>query len=395
MESTDCATPCICDAGLYHWEDAMRTETKSISRLAGALALAVISSAMAIPAPGAAEERVVNVYNWSDYVDPKSLEAFTKETGIKVIYDTYDSDEILETKLLAGKTGYDVVVPGAHFLQREIKAGVLAKLDKSKLKNLGNLWDEIEKRRDVYDPGSQYSVPYMWGTTAIGINVAKVKERLGDVPLDSWDFLLKPENAAKLKDCGIQILDSPAQILPDILNYAGLNPDSRDEGDIKKAIAILGGIRSDIQKFHSSEYIGSLANGDICVAVGYSGDVLQAKSRAEESKSGAKIAYIIPKEGALMWFDGMAIPADAPHVDEAHAFIDFMQRPEISAKNSNYVSYANGNKASQAFLDEAVRNDPGIYPSPEIMAKLFVSTTADEKTQRFINRAWTNLLSGQ
>jgi len=373
----------------------MRTETKSISRFAGALALAVISSTLAIPVPGAAEERVVNVYNWSDYVDPKTLEAFTKETGIKVIYDTYDSDEILETKLLAGKTGYDVVVPGAHFLQREIKAGVLAKLDKSKLKNLGNLWDEIEKRRDVYDPGAQYSVPYMWGTTAIGINVAKVKERLGDVPLDSWDFLLKPENAAKLKDCGIQILDSPAQILPNILNYAGLKPNSRDEGDINKAIAILKGIRPNIQKFHSSEYIGSLANGDICVAVGYSGDVLQAKRRAEESKSGAKIAYIIPKEGALMWFDGMAIPADAPHVDEAHAFIDFMQRPEIAAKNSNYVSYANGNKASQASLDEAVRNDPGIYPSPEIMAKLFVSTTSDQKTQRFINRAWTNLVSGQ
>lgn len=373
----------------------MRTEMKSISRLAGAFALAVISSAVVITAPVAAEERVVNVYNWSDYVDPETLEAFTKETGIKVAYDNYDSDEILETKLLAGKTGYDVVVPGAHFLQRQIKAGVLAKLDKSKLKNLGNLWDEIEKRRNAYDPGAQYSVPYMWGTTAIGINVAKVKERLGDVPLDSWDLLLKPENAAKLKDCGIHILDSAAQILPNILNYAGLNADSRDEGDIKKAIAILKGIRPSVGKFHSSEYIGALANGDICVAVGYSGDVLQAKSRAEEAKSGAEIGYIIPKEGALMWFDGMAIPADAPHVDEAHAFIDFMQRPEIAAKNSNFVSYANGNKASQAFLDEAVRNNPGIYPPPEVMAKLFVSTTADEKAQRFINRAWTNLVAGQ
>jgi putrescine transport system substrate-binding protein len=250
MESTDCATPCICDAGLYHWENEMRTNTKSISRLAGALALAVIGSAVAIPAPATAEERVVNVYNWSDYVDTETIDAFTKETGIKVVYDTYDSDEILETKLLAGKTGYDVVVPGAHFLQRQIKAGVLAKLDKSKLKNLGNLWDEIEKRRDAYDPGAQYSVPYMWGTTAIGINVKKVKERLGDTPLDSWDLLLKPENAAKLKDCGIHILDSSAQILPNILNYAGLNPDSRDEGEIKKAIAILDGIRPSIQKFH-------------------------------------------------------------------------------------------------------------------------------------------------
>lgn len=367
----------------------------TIVRLTGALALAAIAGGVSGPVPLAAEERVVNVYNWSDYIDPESLEAFTKETGIKAVYDTYDSDEILETKLLAGKSGYDVVVPGAHFLQRQIKAGVLAKLDKAKLKNLGNLWDEIEKRRASYDPGAQYSVPYMWGTTAIGVNVKAVKDRLGDTPLDSWDMLLKPENAAKLKDCGIHILDSAAQILPNILNYVGLNPDSRNEADIEKAMAILSGIRPSIGKFHSSEYIAALANGDICVAVGYSGDVLQAKSRAEEAKSGVEIGYIIPKEGALMWFDGMAIPADAPHKDEAHAFIDFMQRPDIAAKNSNFVSYANGNKASQELLDKAILENPGIYPPPAVMAKLFVSTTADEKAQRIINRAWTKLISGQ
>lgn len=364
-------------------------------RLTQVIATAAVAGLMTWPGPLWAQDKVVNVYNWSDYIDPEMLKAFTAETGINVVYDTYDADEVLETKLFAGKTGYDVVVPGAHFLQRQIKAGVLAKLDKGKLKNLGNLWDDIEKRRAAYDPGAQYSVPYMWGTTAIGINVKKVKERLGDTPLDSWDLLLKPENAAKLKDCGIHILDSAAQILPNMLNYAKLNPDSRDPAEIEKGIAVLQAIRPSITKFHSSEYIGALANGDICVAVGYSGDILQAQRRAEEAKSGAEIAYIIPKEGALMWFDGMAIPADAPHVAEAHAFIDYMQRPEVAAKNSNYVSYANGNKASQAFIDKGVMENSGIYPPADVMAKLFTSTTADEKTQRVITRAWSRLTAGQ
>ena len=300
--------------------------------LAGlALSLGLLTGAFA-------QNRTLNVYNWSDYVDPKVLQDFTKETGIKVVYDTYDTNEILETKLLAGKSGYDLVVPSGPFLQRLIKAGVFQKLDKAKLPNAKNLWPEVMGRLAVFDPGNLHAVNYMWGTTGIGVNLAKVRQRLGETPLNSWDLVLKPEIIAKLKDCGVHMLDAPEDVFPGVLNALGLNPDSKKVEDLNRAGEALFRIRGNVQKFHSSEYINGLANGDICLVVGYSGDVLQAKKRAEEAKNGVEVAYFIPREGALMWFDSLAIPADAKNVAEAHAFIDYMMRPEVAAANTNFVS---------------------------------------------------------
>lgn len=351
--------------------------------------------AMVIGHIAAAEDRQVRVYNWSDYIDESILEEFTKETGIKVVYDVFDSNEVLETKLLAGGTGYDVVVPTGPFLSRQIGAKVFGKLDKSKLPNLSNMWDDIAKRSSIYDPGNEYSVNYMWGTTAIGYNEAKIKERMADAPVNSWDLIFKPEVIAKFKDCGIHILDAADDILPAALNYLKLDPNTKNPDELQKAGALLEAIRPNILKFHSSEYINALANGDICIAVGYSGDILQARSRAEEAKNGQVINFTLPKEGAQMWFDQMAIPADSKRTEEAHAFINFMMKPEVIAKASNYVSYANGNKASKEFLDETIKNNPSIYPDEETMKRLFVKTSYDAKAQRVVTRLWTKVITGK
>jgi putrescine transport system substrate-binding protein len=272
---------------------------------------------------------------------------------------------------------------------------VFQKLDKSKLPNIKNMWDMVTKRTDIFDPGSEYSVNYMWGTVGIGYNVAKIKEALGTDHIDSWAAVFDPAQAAKLKDCGINFLDSPTDMIPVTLAYLGLNPDSHDPADVAKAEEALMKVRPYVRKFHSSEYINGLANGDICVAVGYSGDVFQARDRAAEAKQGVEVAYAIPKEGTQMWFDQMAIPADAPHKEEAYEFINYMMRPEVIAKSSNYVFYANGNKASQEFLDKAVLDDPAVYPDQATMDKLFVNTSLDPKTQRIFTRTWTKIVTGQ
>ncbi len=355
-----------------------------------------MGAALALVTAAAAQERVVNVYNWSDYVDPKMLENFTKETGIKVVYDTYDNNEIIETKLLAGKSGYDIVGPSGPFVQRLIRANVFLKLDKSKLTNLKNMWPEIVERLAIYDPGNQYAINYMWGTTGIGLNVAKVRERLGaDFPLDTFDLLMKPEISAKLKDCGIHVLDSPEDFLPGILNYLGLDPNTRNPDDFQKAAEALGKVRGNIQKFHSSEYINALANGEICMTVGYSGDIIQARNRAKEAKNGVDIAYVVPKEGAQMWFDSFVITADAPHPEEAHAFIDYMMRPDVAAANANFVSYASGVLTAKPLVKPEIANDPGVYPNDTTMKHLFTTTAYDEKTQRLVTRLWTRLKSGR
>ena len=356
--------------------------------LTATLTLGLASSAWA-------QERVVNIYNWSDYIDDSILTDFTKETGIKVVYDTFDSNEILETKLLAGGTGYDVVVPTASFLQRQIAAGVFQKLDKSKLPNLSNMWDVISERIQKYDPGNEYSVDYMWGTTGLGYNVDKAKAILGTDEKPTWDVLFKPELAAKFKDCGIHILNSASDVLPSALAYLGLNPDSHDPDELAKAGALLETIRPYVRKFHSSEYINGLANGDICLALGYSGDIFQARDRAAEAKAGVTVDYSIPPQGAQMWFDVMAIPADAPHVAEAHEFINYMMKPEVIAKASNFTFYANGNKASQQFINKDVLDDPAIYPTPEVLAKLFTVAPYDTKVQRVVTRLWTKVVTGQ
>jgi putrescine transport system substrate-binding protein len=340
--------------------------------------------------------RVVNVYNWSDYIDPKVIEDFTKETGIKVQYDTFDANETLETKLLAGKSGYDVVVPTAYFLERQVKAGVFQKLDKSKLKNLANVWPDIAKRLAVYDPGNQYAVNYMWGTTGIGYNVKAMRERLGPTgTIDSWDIVFKPENLAKFRDCGIHMLDSADDIIPAALHFLGLNPNSSDPKDLDKATELLMMIRPSVRKFHSSEYLNALAAGEICLVIGWSGDIKQSQKRALEAKNGVEIGYAIPKEGAQMFFDNLSIPKDAGHVDEAHAFIDYLLRPEVAAKNSNLVDYANGNLASQKLIDKSVLDDRSVYPDAATMDRLYTISARDQKSQRVVNRLWTKIKTGR
>jgi putrescine transport system substrate-binding protein len=353
--------------------------------------IAVMASFVA----GAASAAEVRIYNWSDYIDEEILKDFEKETGIKPIYDVFDSNELLETKLLAGGSGYDVVVPTGPFLARQITAGVFQKLDKSKLPNLSNAWPLIQERTALYDPGNEYSVNYMWGTTGIGYNEAKIKERMADAPVNSWDLIFKPEIVSKFKDCGIFLLDAADDIVPVALLYLGLDPNSSNPDDLKKAGDLLESIRPNIQKFHSSEFINALANGDICIAVGYSGDILQARDRAEEAKNGVTIGYHIPKEGAQMWFDQLAIPADAKHVDEAHAFINYILKPEVIAKASNYVNYSNGNLASQKFINKEILEDTSIFPDDETLKRLFVKKSYDAKTQRVVTRIWTKVVTGQ
>jgi len=366
-----------------------------VARFAGWRTLVFATGLLATQAV-AQSGRVVNVYNWSDYIDPKVIEDFTSETGIKVQYDTFDANETLETKLLAGKSGYDVVVPTAYFLERQVKAGVFQKLDKSKLKNLGNVWPDIAKRLAVYDPGNQYAINYMWGTTGIGYNVKAMRERLGPTgTIDSWDIAFKPENLAKFWDCGVHMLDSADDIIPAALHFLGLNPNSNDQKDLEKAAELLEKIRPSVRKFHSSEYLNALAAGEICLVVGWSGDIKQSQKRALEAKNGVEIGYAIPKEGAQMFFDNLSIPKDASHVDEAHAFVDYLLRPEVAAKNSNLVAYANGNLASQKFIDKAVLDDKSIYPDAATMNRLYTVSARDQKSQRFVNRLWTKIKTGR
>ena len=361
------------------------------------LRLSVASAAMLAVTTLVAEaqERTVNVYNWSDYIDELIISDFTKETGIKVVYDVFDSNEILETKLLAGGSGYDIVVPTHNFLARQIEAGVFQKLDKSKLPNLSNMWDMISERTAKYDPGNEYSINYMWGTVGLGYNKKKVKEALGLDAITSWDVFFKPENLEKLAGCGVYVLDSPSDIVSTTLKYLGLDPESKSQEDLAKVEATLVAVRPYIRKFHSSEYINALANGDICLAVGWSGDVFQARDRAAEAGQGVEVDYVVPSEGAEMWFDQMAIPADAQHVAEAHEFLNYMMKPEVAAKASNFVYFANGNKAAQQFLDKEVSGNPAIYPDEATLAKMFTVAPYDPKTQRTVTRMWTKIVTGQ
>ena len=348
-----------------------------------------------IAAGTAAQAEEVRVYNWSDYIDESLLAKFEDETGIDLIYDVFDSNEVLETKMLAGSSGYDVVVPTGSFLQRQIQAGVFQKLDYDKLPNAVNLWDVIKERTAKYDPGNEYSINYMWGTTGLGVNVEKVRQALGeDAPIDSLDLIFKPENMEKLASCGVMFLDAPTEVIPAALKFLGEDPDSKDPDVIAKVEGVLMPVRPYISKFHSSEYINALANGDICVAVGWSGDILQARDRAAEADNGVEISYYAPDEGAQMWFDMMAIPVDAPNPDAAHKFLNFIMDAENMAAASNYVYYANGNLASQEFLAEDVIGDPAIYPTPEAMENTFTTTPWDPKVQREVTRLWTKIKSG-
>lgn len=355
----------------------------------------LLGTAMFALVATAATADSVRVYNWSDYIDEELLEKFEEETGLELIYDVFDSNEVLETKMLAGGSGYDIVVPTADFLQRQISAGAFQKLDKSKLSNIDNMWDVIEVRTDQYDPGNEYSINYMWGTTGLGVNVGKVREILGeDAPISSMELVLNPDNMEKLAECGVYFLDAPTEIIPMVLKYLGEKPDNQDPDVIAKAEAPLMAVRPYIQKFHSSEYINALANGDICVAVGWSGDVLQARDRAAEADNGVEIAYNAFNEGSLMWFDQMAIPTDAPNPEGAHQFLNFIMDAQNMAAASNYVYFANGNAASKEFLLEDVIGDPAIYPDEATVENLYTTSPYPARVQRVVTRLWTKVKSG-
>jgi putrescine transport system substrate-binding protein len=335
--------------------------------------IATLALSLSIGATAAVAEQV-RVYNWSDYIDEELLTKFEEETGLDLVYDVFDSNEVLETKMLAG--GFQ-------------------KLDKSKLPNISNMWDVIEDRTAQYDPGNEYSINYMWGTTGIGVNVGKVKEVLGeDAPIGSLALIFDPANMEKLADCGVYFLDAPTEMIPAALKYLGEDPDSHDPDVIAKTEDVFMAIRPYVKKFHSSEYINALANGDICVAYGWSGDVLQARDRAAEADNGVEIAYNAPSEGAIMWFDQMAIPVDAPNPDGAHVFLNFIMDAHNIATASNYVYYANGNKASQPFLVEDVIGDTAVYPDEETLKNLYTTTPYPAKVQRVVTRLWTKIKSG-
>ena len=340
-------------------------------------------------------DNVLNIYNWSDYIAEDTIANFEKETGIKIRYDVFDSNEVVEAKLLAGNTGYDIVVPSASFVARQIQAGIFQPLDKSKLPNYKNLDPDVMKVLAGYDPDNQHIVPYLWGTTGIGYNVAKIKERMPDAPLGSWDMLFKPEVAAKFKDCGVTTLDAPSEVFPTALRYLGLPTGSQTEEDLKKVEALVMSLRPNIKYFHSSQYINDLANGEICLVMGWSGDVFIARDRAEEAANGNEIAYFIPREGALMWFDTIAIPKDAPHADNAYKFIDYLMRPEVIAAISNYVNYANGNAAATSLVNAEVTGDPAIYPDAETKQKLFPNVVNTPEYDRLVTRTWTRIKTNQ
>lgn len=360
------------------------------------IGIAIAAALILVSPPASAEQRIVNFYNWSNYIAPDVLADFTRETGIKVVYDTFDANETLETRLMAGKSGYDIVVPTAYFLQRQIKANIFQKLDKSKLPNLANAWPMVTQRLATYDPGNLYAVNYMWGTTGIGYNVKKVKEILGpDARIDSWDSVFKPENVARFRDCGVHMLDSADDIFPAALSWLGLDPNSTRHADLEKAAEAVMKIRPSVRKFHSSEYLSALATGEICFVVGWSGDIMQARARAAEARNGIEIGYAIPKEGAQMFFDNLAIPADAKNVAAAYELINYLYRPEVAAKNTNFLSYANGNLASQKLIDPKILDDKNIYPDEATLSKLFVITARDPATQRVINRLWTRVKTGR
>ena len=350
-------------------------------------------------APAAAEvmdeEKILNVYNWSDYIAEDTVKNFEAKYGIKVNYDVFDSNEVVETKLLAGNTGYDLVIPTAPFMERQIKAGVFQKVDKTLLTNVGNMDPDIMKRVSLHDANNEHGVPYMWGTIGIGYNVDKVKEIMPDAPVDSWALVLDPQYASKFESCGISILDSPAEIRSSVLMYLGKDANSLDAEDLKLVEAQLLKIRPYVRKINSSQYIEDLANGDVCIAVGYSGDVLQSRDRAAEAANGVTVAYSIPKEGAAMWFDMMAIPIDAKHPKNAHLFMDYLLQPEVAAANSNAVNYANGNLASEQFIDESVKNDPGVYPSAEVKAKLSPQLAVPDDYNKLLTRSWTRFQTGK
>jgi putrescine transport system substrate-binding protein len=354
------------------------------------------NTASAQPEAAAGSGGELNVYNWSDYIGETTVDDFQKKTGITVRYDVYDSNETLEAKLMAGNTGYDIVVPTGSFLGRQIKAGIYQKIDKSKLANYKYIDPLILEALKPFDPTNDYAVPYFWGTVGIGFNVDKVKERLGDnAPVDSLDLLFKPEYAEKLKDCGISMLDSPSDILPVALKYLGKDPHSKSEEDYKAVEQMLTAVRPFVKYFHSSQYINDLADGELCAVIGWSGDVFIAAARADEAKNNVHLDYKIPKEGTLLWVDSLAIPKDAKNVDNALKFIDYLNDPQVAANGVNYVNYASPNTGALELVNPDVKNNPSIYPTDDVKKNLFADIPVDPDLDRLRTRTWTTVKTGQ
>jgi putrescine transport system substrate-binding protein len=366
----------------------------ALSAVLASLAAGCSRPAAHVPA-AAANEKVLNVYNWSDYIQPSIVKDFEKETGIHVNYDVFDSNEILETKLLTGHTNYDLVVPSAAFMERQLQADIYQKLDKSLLPNLKNLDPGIQAALAIYDPGNQYAVDYMWITSGVGYNAAAIQARMPDAPVDSWRMIFDPTVISKFADCGVSILDAPSEVVATALLYIGRNPNSNTLEDLKAAEQVLKAVRPYIRYVDSSRYIDNLANGEICLAMGWSGDIKQAHDRALEANKGIDLKYSIPREGAIVNLDVLVIPADAPHAKNAHLFIDYLLRPDVAAQNSNLIKYANAVAVDLQPLDPAVRNDQGVFPPPEVRARLIPERARPPDYQRLLTRAWTRFKTGR
>lgn len=367
-----------------------------MNRIVRSALVAVSASVLLVACGGPAEEKkVLNVYNWSDYIDESVIADFEKETGIDVTYDVFDSNELLETKLLAGTTGYDIVVPSASFLERQIKAGIFQPLDKSRLANLKNMDPELMAKVALHDPDNAHSVNYLWGTSGVGYNIGKITERMKDAPVDSFAMFYDPKVVSKFADCGVSILDAPSEVVASVLVYLGKDPSSEDPKDLAAAEKLLLSIRPFVKYVHSSKYIDDLASGEICLAMGWSGDVFQARDRAAEAANGVTIDYKIPKEGAIMFFDMLAIPKDAKNVDNAYLFIDYLMRPEVAAKNTNYVNYASFNVPSRQFVNPEILANPAIYPTDEVKARLQVDLAETTDFTQLLTASWTRFKTSQ
>ncbi|WP_409997569.1 polyamine ABC transporter substrate-binding protein [Curvibacter sp. APW13] len=372
------------------------TGSKWLGKLMRALAVAGVASVAAVGAM-AQEEKVLNIYNWSDYIAEDTIANFEKETGIKVRYDTFDNNEIVHAKLVAGKTGYDLVVPSSTFARMQIDGGLFQKLDKSALPNLKNMDPDLQaKIADGVDPGNQYLVNWLWGYTTIGVNTAKVKAALGGEPIPEnvWELFFNPKYVSKLKSCGVSVLDAPTEVLPATLHFLGRDPYSKNPNDYKDAAELLKTVRPYITLFSSSGYINDLASGALCLSLGWSGDIAQARQRAIDAKNGNDIVAFVPKNGGLLFFDMMAIPADASHPKNAHLFINYILRPEVHAAISNKVKYANPNKESRKFINEAVAKNPAVFPSSADMAKMVPPKALTNDIRRLATRTFTGFKTG-
>ena len=341
------------------------------------------------------EDKVVHVYNWIDYVGPTTLADFEARTGIRVVYDTYDANEILETKMLTGRSGYDVVFPSAVPLARQVAAGAIRKLDKSKLPNLVHMDPFVMERIALNDAGNEHSIPYMWGTAGLGYNTEQVKKALGTGRLDTWGALFDPAVASKLAKCGIAMMDVPEDTFMVARMYLGLDPNSEGPEDLAAAEALLKRVRPYIRYFNTSQLANDLASGEVCVAFSWSGNIMQARDRGAAAAAPVEVVYAIPKEGTFIWFDTAAIPADAPHPGNAHLFLNYLMEPEVIAKVSNQIGFANGNRDSLPLLDARIRDDPAVYPPAEVLLKLHPDTPESPGYKREASRAWTRVKTGQ